>query len=86
MVAAITCDGESKNRKMFDMHSLTNGLPYKTTDIYDSKKQSIYFICDLPHLIKMIRNCFARGHLWVRILVLGKIIYSIFQINVLHSY
>lgn len=69
VVVAITCDGASNNRKMFDMHGLTNGLPYKTINVYDSKKQNIYFICDPPHLIKTIRNCFARGHLWVSILL-----------------
>ena len=50
---------------MFEMHGLTNGFPYKTFNVYDHKKQNIYFICDLPHLIKTIRNCFARGNLWV---------------------
>ena len=57
VVVAITCDGASNNRKMFEMHGLTNGLPYKTFNVYDRKKQNIYFICDPPHLIKTIRNC-----------------------------
>jgi len=64
-VLTVTCDGASNNRKMFEMHGLTNGLPYKTTNVFDVDKQEIFFICDPPHMIKTIRNCFARGNLWV---------------------
>ena len=68
-VLAVTCDGAKNNRKMFSMHVSSGELPYKTTNIYKSTLKTIYFICDPPHVLKTIRNCFARGKLWVRILI-----------------
>lgn len=70
-VVTVTCDGASNNRKMFEMHGLTNGLPYKTTNVFDADKREVFFICDPPHMIKTIRNCFARGNLWVCMLYLS---------------
>ena len=55
------------NRKMFELHDPISGLAYKTTNVFSSSKEVVYFICDPPHLIKTIRNCFARGHLWVSV-------------------
>ena len=61
-VLGITCDGAKSNHKMFKMHGITNGVPYKTTP----KPMIPFFICDPPHVLKTLRNCFARGHLWVK--------------------
>ena len=66
-VLAVTCDGAKNNRKMFSMHVPLGQLPYKTTNIHQSTQRTIYFICDPPHVLKTIRNCFARGKLWVSI-------------------
>jgi len=66
-VVAVTCDGASNNQKLFVLHGLTNGLPYKTFNIYDDRK-TVFFFRDPPHLIKTIRNCFAGGKLWVSLL------------------
>ena len=69
-VIAFSCDGASPNRKFYKMHG-TSGLTYKTTNPF-SEDRDIYFICDVPHLIKTTRNCwsnsFAHTHtraLWV---------------------
>jgi len=64
-VVTVTCDGASDNRKMFSMHNSGSPLSYKTVNVYASELQEIFFISDPPHLIKTIRNCFARGKLWV---------------------
>lgn len=63
-VLAVTCDGAKNNRKMFSMLVPLGQLPYKTTNIHQSTQRTIYFICDPPHVLKTIRNCFARGKLW----------------------
>ena len=56
-VVSITSDGASSNRKLYRM-SATKGLPvpYKVENPF-RRSQSIYFICDVPHLIKTMRNC-----------------------------
>lgn len=71
-VIAITADGASPNRKMFRMNSnSTNPLCYKTRNPY-SKEREIFFISDVPHLMKTTRNCWAHSSskgtrsLWVR--------------------
>ena len=67
-VWAIICDGASSNRKMFRMHSSTGDENiFKTTNVYSEDQYPIYFICDPPHLLKTIRNCFASStqNLWV---------------------
>ena len=50
---------------MFSMHNPLSDLCYKTTNVYRSNLNKIFFISDPPHLIKTIRNCFSRGKLWV---------------------
>ena len=70
-IFAITCDGASVNRKMFQMHTCGTRKEkvYKTVNIYCKEQHSIYFISDPPHLLKTLRNCFANfnRHLWVSI-------------------
>ena len=41
-VVAVTCDGASNNQKLFDLHGSTNGLPYKTMNVYNDNK-TVYF-------------------------------------------
>ena len=64
-VMTITCDGASDNRKMFAMFNSDADLSYKTSNVYSKDKDQVFFISDPPHLVKTIRNCFARGKLWV---------------------
>ena len=70
VVVAITCDGASDNRKMFSMHAPDDPSVYKTVNLFSKHEQPIFFISDPPHLIKTIRNCFARGKLWVSIFMI----------------
>lgn len=64
----ITCDGLSANRRFFHLSTEADArleYPYKTTNPFDTSR-SIYFFCDVPHLLKTTRNClsnsFARSH------------------------
>jgi hypothetical protein len=54
-VRAMTCDGASANRKFFRLHNMgedvTYYAPHPTRD-----GEKLYFICDVPHLIKTTRN------------------------------
>ena len=69
-VIAFSCDGASPNRAFYKMHG-TSGLVHKTANLF-CEDRDIYFICDVPHLMKTTRNCwsnsFANKHsraLWV---------------------
>ena len=66
-VVSVTCDGASDNRRMFSLHGRGKGLVYKTMNVFCKGKPPVFFISDPSHLIKTIRNCFARGKLWVSI-------------------
>lgn len=76
-VLVITADGASANRKFFRMHQSTScskdDLCYKTTNPYAVDERVLYFVSDVPHLMKTVRNCWShsRGHrntrkMWVR--------------------
>ena len=59
-VLFITCDGASPNRKFFNLHG--NGqLVNCTRNPYDPDRY-IYFISDVPHLLKTARNCFSNSN------------------------
>ena len=64
-VATITCDGASDNRRMFAMFNDKATLSYKTTNVFSTIQNEVFFIADPPHLMKTIQNCFGRGKLWV---------------------
>lgn len=74
-VIALSCDGASTNRSFFKLHSTSNKQQpaYKTKNPYTNEDRNIYFISDVPHLMKTTRNCWSHsfahgGHrpLWVR--------------------
>ena len=65
IVTTITCDGASDNRHMFQMFNSKADLSYKTINVFGLEKREVFFISDPPHLLKTIRNCFAKGKLWV---------------------
>ena len=63
---AITCDGALSNRKLFHMHfpmtkedgmNPDTDVTYPTVNLFTSEKWFIYFISDVPHLMKTARNC-----------------------------
>ena len=65
-VMVITADGAAVNRKFFRMHlmpsrsNVSNGVVYKTTNPFDPERE-VFFISDVPHLIKTTRNCWEKS-------------------------
>ena len=57
-VIAITADGVAVNRMHKDVSgsNVAKGVVYKTPNIY-TPGRNIYFISDVPHLMKITRNC-----------------------------
>ena len=78
-VLVVTADGASPNRKFFRMHKKSRqSLCYKTTNPYTDEKRALYFMSDVPHLVKTSRNCWSHSfahaysrRLWVRISLLA---------------
>ena len=74
-VIALSCDGASTNRSFFKMisnFSPTDTPAYKTRNPYCNENRNIYFISDVPHLMKTVRNSWSHsfahgGHrpMWV---------------------
>ena len=62
-VLFITCDGASQNRKFFEINRVEdNGEPvHSTPNPYADDERQLYFISDVPHLLKTARNCFANS-------------------------
>ena len=67
-VAAVFCDGASPNRRFYRIHELADG-ENKSPDgavywIYNrfDKRRKICLFCDIPHLLKTIRNNFENSH------------------------
>ena len=65
-VVGATSDGASPNRRMYRMHlhmtrveDASNDVDviYRTLNLMADEERYIYFISDLPHLIKTARNC-----------------------------
>ena len=76
-VLVITADGASANRKFFRLHDVQKthspyNPVYKTNNPYTNEERAIYFMSDVPHLVKTTRNnwshSFSHGRtrkLWV---------------------
>ena len=70
-VIAVTCNGASPNRKLFRMHwDLTQDddmnpetdATYRTRNLFSgSKNRFLYFISDVPQLLKTARNCLSNS-------------------------
>lgn len=70
-VMAVTSDGASANRTMYQMHknmkhSTTanyedKSIVYKTNNRHAEDDREIYFICDQPHVLKTARNNIAHS-------------------------
>ena len=58
-VLFITCDGASANRRFFRLHADNEHVHYTKNPYSDC---NIYFISDVPHLLKTARNCFSNSH------------------------
>ena len=68
-VIVVTADGASSNRKMFRMHGeYLSCQPYnpvyKTTNRYSEEGRPLFFMSDVPHLLKTTRNNWSHsfGH------------------------
>lgn len=60
-VMTICCDGLSANRRFFHIgKDVSLKIPYKTTNPFD-RIRSIFYFCDVPHLVKTARNCFSNS-------------------------
>ncbi|XP_052130258.1 uncharacterized protein LOC113209909 [Frankliniella occidentalis] len=62
-IIAIVCDGSGLNRAFIDMNppkTTQHGVTFDTVNPYDPSR-SIFFISDVPHLVKTVRNCFSNS-------------------------
>ena len=62
-VIVVTADGASPNRKFFKMHQASKKsgeIVYKTPNPYSLDSRDIYFMSDVPHLIKTTRNLLVK--------------------------
>ena len=59
-VIVFVCDGAKPNRKFFKLlgkeSEMKHGVIYKTVNHF-CQERNIYFMSDVPHLIKTTRNC-----------------------------
>ena len=62
-VRAWVCDGAAPNRKFFKINAINNydNIGYYTINKYDPTRK-IYFISDVPHLLKTTRNNIENSH------------------------
>ena len=73
-VICLVSDGGKPNRKFYRMQKSKDGtregIVYKVKNIYDPTRD-IYFMSDVPHLMKTTRNCWSNScsqgtrYLWV---------------------
>ena len=66
-VVIVTADGDSQNRKFFRLHpanhsNIQNGIMYKTPNLF-APERNVYFMSDVPHLMKTTRNCWEKSGL-----------------------
>ena len=62
-VLAFVSDGASCNRKFYSMHGKGSaGISHKITNPYAAEDRPIFFISDIPHLLKTVRNSWANSH------------------------
>ena len=60
-VMALVCDGAATNRKFFGLHSSAGDEICKTRNPYSEQDRDIYFMFDVPHLLKTARNCWSNS-------------------------
>ncbi|KAK3909864.1 Transposable element P transposase [Frankliniella fusca] len=63
-ILAVVCDGAAENGAFFDMHQPATkhpgGIVFDSVNLA-APNRNIYFISDVPHLLKTIRNNFAKS-------------------------
>ena len=50
---------------MFNLHGNDKAFTYKTENCDSATCNEVFFFCDPPYVLKIMRKCFARGKLWV---------------------
>lgn len=60
-VLFLTCDGASANRKFFSIHRLPGFDNINFSENPFDRNRKIFFISDVPHLLKTARNCFSNS-------------------------
>ena len=61
-VLVVTADGVSSNHKFFKLHGDAKGeCCYKVPNPYTSENRSVFFVSDVPHLMKTTRNCWSNS-------------------------
>ncbi|CAC5368332.1 THAP9 [Mytilus coruscus] len=61
-VLFLTWDGASANRKFFNIYGQVNEFIHYTNNPYADDERKLYFISDVPHLVKTTRNCFSNSY------------------------
>ncbi|KAK3924777.1 Transposable element P transposase [Frankliniella fusca] len=60
-ILAMVCDGGANNRSFFKLHTpihrTESGIVYDTPNMYAGEERPMFFISDVAHLLKCIRNC-----------------------------
>ena len=66
-VLALTCDGLSANRRLFQLHKPEETLTHKVLNPYADDGRYIFFFLDPPYLMKTTRNACGNKcrNLWV---------------------
>ena len=63
-VICVVADGATGNRRFFSLHKIAkyqkSDVTYKAPNIYLQEK-FVYFMCDVPHLIKTVRNAWCNS-------------------------
>ena len=88
-VISLTADKGSCNPKFYRLHhKIQKDVMYKVPNPYTNEKRDIFFISDVPHLIKTVRNAWSNsyGHnharaLWVSYNLLQKQNYSVIHFH-----
>lgn len=91
-VIVSTSDKASPNQRLYRLHGDDNSLCFKAVNLY-ARDRHVYFISDVPHLVKTVRNNLAASGsgkntrlLWVSsALLLGKEWYPFCPQKVIHS-
>ena len=58
-VICVTADGASPNRNFFKLHK----IDYVAPNVYCKPGNYVYFMADMPHLIKTVRNAWYNSQL-----------------------
>lgn len=63
-VRSCVSDGASINRRFINLHhaDYADTITYRAKNLYSSTPRNIYFVSDVPHLIKTTCNCFENSH------------------------